>query len=89
MCKEKVKVTLSIDKKTVENADKLFNYLGLDLDTATQVFYRASLRYLGIPFEIKADANYLEDIIYEQGDSYDDNCGYEENSSCNNGGFRY
>lgn len=49
----KENITLRIDSKLKQEASKLFKSLGLDLSTATGIFYRQCLRVNGIPFEIK------------------------------------
>ena len=36
-------------------AAALFKSLGMDLSTATGIFYRQALRYHGLPFEVKLD----------------------------------
>ena len=36
-------------------AAALFKSLGMDLSTATGIFYRQALRCHGLPFEVKAD----------------------------------
>ena len=48
----KSNMTLRIEPELKEQA---FKSLGLDLSTATGIFYRQALRYHGLPFEIRAD----------------------------------
>lgn len=38
-----------------EQAAALFKSLGMDLSTATGIFYRQALRYHGLPFEVRLD----------------------------------
>ena len=63
----KVNLTIRIEPELKKRASELFNSLGLDLSTATDIFYRQALRYNGIPFEIKRDEP--NDITYKAMDS--------------------
>lgn len=49
----KENMTIRIDPELKEQATILFRSLGMDLSTATTIFYRQALRCRGIPFEIK------------------------------------
>lgn len=49
----KENTTLRIEPELKEQAAKLFKALGLDLSTATGIFYRQALRYKGLPFDVK------------------------------------
>ena len=51
----KQNMTIRIDPELKAQASDLFRSLGMDLSTATGIFYRQALRCRGIPFEIKAD----------------------------------
>lgn len=51
----KTNMTLRIEPDLKEQASALFNSLGLDLSTATGIFYRQALRCHGLPFEVKVD----------------------------------
>lgn len=44
-----------IEPQLKEEASTLFRSLGLDLSTATGIFYRQALRCHGLPFEVKLD----------------------------------
>ena len=48
-------LTLHIDTELKEQAANLFQELGLDLSTATGIFYRQALRRRGLPFEVRLD----------------------------------
>lgn len=71
----KENLTIRIEPDLKAQASELFKSLGLDLSTATGLFYRQALRYHGIPFEIKLDEEPNE-ITYsamqeaEEGDCY-------------------
>lgn len=51
----KVNMTLRVDPELKIEAAKLFKELGMDLSTATGIFYRQALRHHGIPFDICLD----------------------------------
>ncbi|RKW42874.1 MAG: type II toxin-antitoxin system RelB/DinJ family antitoxin, partial [Lachnospiraceae bacterium] len=46
-------LTLRMDSELKSQASELFKALGLDLSTATGIFYRQALRCHGLPFEVK------------------------------------
>ena len=48
-------MTIRMDPDLKKQASDLFQSLGMDLSTATGIFYRQALRCHGIPFEIKID----------------------------------
>ena len=47
-----INVTIRLDRDVKDNAEKLFNDLGMNLSTAFNVFARQALRQGKIPFEI-------------------------------------
>ena len=51
----KVNLTLRMEPELRDQASELFQALGLDLSTATGLFYRQALRCHGLPFEVKLD----------------------------------
>lgn len=48
-------MTLRVEPELKAQAASLFKALGLDLSTATGLFYRQALRCHGLPFEVKMD----------------------------------
>jgi DNA-damage-inducible protein J len=54
MPKSTTNISIRMDSKLKEQADELFNELGMSMTTAFNIFIRQSLREGGIPFEIKA-----------------------------------
>lgn len=46
-------MTLRIEPELKEEAASLFRALGMDLSTATGIFYRQAIRCHGLPFEVK------------------------------------
>ena len=51
----KENVTLRVEPELKAKAAALFKALGMDLSTATGIFYRQALRHHGLPFEVKLD----------------------------------
>ena len=51
----KENMTLRMEPELKAQAAALFKALGMDLSTATGIFYRQALRCHGLPFEIKID----------------------------------
>lgn len=51
----KANMTLRMEPELKAQASELFKSLGLDLSTATGIFYRQALRCHGLPFEVKAN----------------------------------
>lgn len=56
-------MTLRIEPELKSQAAALFQALGMDLSTATGIFYRQALRCHGLPFEIKLDEP--NEVTYE------------------------
>ena len=48
-------MTLRVEPELKAQSASLFKALGLDLSTATGLFYRQALRCHGLPFEVKMD----------------------------------
>ena len=51
----KENMTIRMEPELKAQASALFKSLGLDLSTATGIFYRQALRCHGLPFEVKVD----------------------------------
>lgn len=51
----KENLTLRMEPELKEQAAALFKSLGMDLSTATGIFYRQALQYHGLPFEVRLD----------------------------------
>lgn len=49
----KANMTIRIEPELKQKASELFKALGLDLSTATGIFYRQCLQCHGLPFELK------------------------------------
>ena len=51
----KENMTIRMEPELKAQAADLFKSLGMDLSTATGIFYRQALRCHGLPFEVKLD----------------------------------
>lgn len=49
----KENLTIRVEPEIKEQASALFKSLGLDLSTATNIFYHQAIQHNGIPFEVK------------------------------------
>lgn len=58
----KTPIHVNIDKQLKENADELFQELGLNMSTAITIFLKQSVRDQAIPFAIKKDKPNAETI---------------------------
>ena len=48
-------LNIRTDKEVKENAEKIFNELGLNMTTAINIFLKTTIRERGIPFSLKLD----------------------------------
>ena len=48
-------MTLRIEPELKRQAAELFQSLGMDLSTATGIFYRQALRHHGLPVDVRLD----------------------------------
>lgn len=48
-------LNIRIDKDIKDQADEIFNELGLNMTTAVNMFLRTAIREHGIPFELRLD----------------------------------
>lgn len=48
-------LNVRVDKATKEQADRIFNELGLNMTTAINIFLKTAIRENRIPFELKLD----------------------------------
>ena len=53
-------ITICMDHDVKEKADALFSELGMDLNTAFNLFVRESLRAGGFPFELRPNKKVIE-----------------------------
>jgi addiction module RelB/DinJ family antitoxin len=57
-----VRVTIRVNRQLKKNADALFNYLGLNMSNAVNMFLRKAVDQKGIPFPIKVDSQWAGGI---------------------------
>lgn len=55
LCMAKSNMTIRMEPELKAQAAALFKALGLDLSTATGLFYRQALRCHGLPFDVRLD----------------------------------
>lgn len=48
-------INVRVDKELKRKAEAIFNELGLNMSTAMNIFLRYSVRYGGIPFDLRLD----------------------------------
>ncbi|MEI0477437.1 type II toxin-antitoxin system RelB/DinJ family antitoxin [Brachyspira pulli] len=59
----KVIMQIEIDDELKKDADKLFSELGLDTNTAINIFLKKSINNQAIPFKIEKDSFYNDENI--------------------------
>lgn len=64
MAATKKNMTLRMEPELKTQAAALFKSLGMDLSTATGIFYRQALRYHGLPFEVRLDVDEPNEVTY-------------------------
>ena len=55
-------LNIRVDENLKKKADKLFSELGMSMSTAMNIFLRQSVRYGGIPFDIRVDVPNSETV---------------------------
>ena len=46
-----------MDSEVKEQAQQVFNHLGMDMTTAINIFLRQAIQYQGLPFDVRLDEN--------------------------------
>ena len=49
--------SIRLDREVKEQAQQVFNHLGMDMTTAINIFLRQAIQYQGLPFDVKIDEN--------------------------------
>ncbi len=63
----KENATIRIEPELKAQAAALFKALGMDLSTATRIFYIQALRCNGLPFEVKLDESHAAtNVLHEE-----------------------
>ena len=61
-------LNIRTDKEIKDQAEKIFNELGLNMTTAVNIFLRTAVREHGIPFELKLEVpNEITATAIEEG----------------------
>jgi len=55
-------INIRVDEELKRKAETLFNELGLNMSTAMNMFLRCSVRYGGIPFELRIEKPNIETL---------------------------
>ena len=53
----KTRMSIRLDSEVKEQAQQVFNHLGMDMTTAINIFLRQAIQYQGLPFDVKIDEN--------------------------------
>ena len=51
----KTSMSIRLDSEVKEQAQQVFNSLGMDMTTAINIFLRQALQYQGLPFDVRLD----------------------------------
>ena len=67
-CMATTNLNICIDKAIKDQAEEIFNELGLNMTTAVNMFLRTAIREHGIPFELKLEvSNEVTAVAIEEG----------------------
>ena len=53
----KTSMSIRLDSEVKEQAQQVFNHLGMDMTTAINLFLRQPIQYQGLPFDVRLDEN--------------------------------
>ena len=53
----KTSMSIRLDSEVKEQAQQVFNNLGMDMTTAINIFLRPAIQYQGLPFDVRLDEN--------------------------------
>ena len=53
----KTSMSIRLDSEVKEQAQQIFNHLGMDMTTAINIFLRQAIQYQGLPFDVRLDDN--------------------------------
>ena len=51
----KTSMSIRLDSEVKEQAQRVFNSLGMDMTTAINIFLRQAIQYQGLPFDVRLD----------------------------------
>ena len=53
----KTSMSIRLDSEVKEQAQQVFNHLGMDMTTAINIFLRQAIQYQGLPFDVRLYEN--------------------------------
>ena len=53
----KTSMSIRLDSEVKEQAQQVFNNLGMDMTTDINIFLRQAIQYQGLPFDVRLDEN--------------------------------
>ena len=53
----KTSMSIRLDSEVKDQAQQVFNHLGMDMTTAINIFLRQAIQYQGLPFDVRLDEN--------------------------------
>ena len=53
----KTSMSIRLDSEVKEQAQQVFNNLGMDMTTAINIFLRQAIQYQGLPFDVRLEEN--------------------------------
>lgn len=53
----KTSMSIRLDSEVKEQAQQVFNHLGMDMTTAINIFLRQAIQYQGLPFDVRLDGH--------------------------------
>lgn len=53
----KTSMSIRLDSEVKEQAQQVFNNLGMDMTIAINIFLRQAIQYQGLPFDVRLDEN--------------------------------
>ena len=53
----KTSMSIRLDSEVKQQAQQVFNHLGMDMTTAINIFLRQAIQYQGLPFDVRLDEN--------------------------------
>lgn len=63
------KININTDLETKQEAEKIFNALGLNMTTAINVFLKKAIQYKGIPFDLTIETpNEVTMAAFDEGE---------------------
>ena len=51
----KTSMSIRLDSEVKQQAQQVFNSLGMDMTTAINIFLRQAIQYQGLPFDVRLD----------------------------------